>query len=68
MELDKLILLRVLMSIFPFLFELPDLTDEDADDVDEEERISIGTAWCKDTILGLLAPPCTLLPTTLLPP
>ena len=50
------------MCIFPFLFEFPDWTDEDADEVDEEERISIGTAWCKDTILGLLVPPCTLLP------
>ena len=62
-ELERLILLRVFIKIFPFLFEdAPDLTDEDADDaVDEEERISMGTAWCKDTRLELVPPPCTLL-------
>ena len=56
------------MRILPFLLELPDLTEDDADEVDEEERISIGTAWCKDTILGLFVPACTLLPITLFPP
>lgn len=45
----------------PFLFEAPDLMDEDADEVDEEERISMGTAWCNETMLGL-ALPWTLLP------
>ena len=43
------------------MFEAPDLMDEDADEVDEDERISMGTAWCNDTMLGL-ALPCTLLP------
>ena len=35
---------RVFIKILPFLFEAPDLIDEDADEVDEEERISMGTA------------------------
>ena len=66
LEFDKLILLRVLIRIFPFWFEVLDLMDEDADEVDEGERISIGTAWCKDTILGFGPPICALLPMILL--
>ena len=65
MEFERLILLRVLIRILPFLFEVADLTDEAAEEVDEGERISMGTAWCRDTILALV-PPCTLFPMTLL--
>ena len=44
MALERLIFPRVFMRIFPFLFEVADLTEEDVDDVDEGERISMGTA------------------------
>ena len=55
--LDRLILLLVLIRILPFLLLVEtDLTDEAADEVDEGERISIGTAWCNETILELLLP------------
>ena len=55
--MDKLILLLVLIRILPFLLLVEtDLTDEAADEVDDGERISIGTAWCKDTILELVGP------------
>ena len=43
-ELEWPMLPRVFIKILPFLFEAPDLMDEDADEVDEEERISMGTA------------------------
>ena len=32
------------MRIFPFLFDVPDATEDAADEVDEDERISTGTA------------------------
>ena len=55
--MDKLILLRVLIRILPFLLLVEtDFTDEAADEVEDGERISIGTAWCKDTILELEGP------------
>ena len=43
-ELEWPMLPRVFIKILPFLLEAPDLMDEDADEVDEEERISMGTA------------------------
>ena len=43
-ELEWPMLPRVFIKILPFLFEAPDLIDEDVDEVDEEERISMGTA------------------------